>query len=79
MLTGYRVHLSMSDFRHQLGNKMFTYIAMYKGKQIEVKAATSYAAQLEAATQFKAKKSYEVDVYLVAKPNGETVTQVMTN
>jgi hypothetical protein len=58
---------------------MFTYIALYRGKQIEVMAATSYTAQLEATKQFKAKKSYEVDVYLVAKPNGETVTQVITD
>jgi hypothetical protein len=58
---------------------MFTYIALYRGKQIEHTAATSYAAQLVAVKQFKAKKSYEVDVYLVAKPNSETVTQVITN
>ena len=43
------------------------YIAMYKGKQIEVYAETSYQAQLKAATIFKAKKSYEVDVYLCEK------------
>lgn len=58
---------------------MYTYICIYRGKEKTVQAATSYAAQLEAAKQFKAKKSYEVDVYLVAKPNGETVTQVITS
>lgn len=49
---------------------MNTYHAFYKGKQIELTAATSYAAQQAAAKQFKAKKSYDVTVVLVAK--GET-------
>ena len=40
------------------------YIAFYKGKKIEVQAETSYKAQLLAASQFKAKKSYEVTVVL---------------
>jgi hypothetical protein len=43
---------------------MFTYIAFYKGKQIEVKALRSYDAQLTAAKIFKAKKSYDVTVML---------------
>jgi len=34
------------------------YIALYKGKQIEVYANTSYEAQQKASAQFKAKKSY---------------------
>ena len=46
---------------------MFTYIAFYKGKQITVNAPSSYDAQLIASKQFKAKKSYEVTVMLVAK------------
>lgn len=46
---------------------MFTYIAFYKGKQITVNALSSYDAQLIASKQFKAKKSYEVTVMLVAK------------
>lgn len=41
-----------------------SYIALYKGKKIEVMAPTSYEAQTIAAKLFKAKKSYEVDVYL---------------
>lgn len=45
------------------------YIALYKGKQIEVHAATSY----EAAVQFKAKKTWEVSVYLCEK-DGKQVT-----
>ena len=40
------------------------YIALYKGKKVEVMAPTSYEAQTIAAKLFKAKKSYEVDVYL---------------
>jgi 20S proteasome alpha/beta subunit len=53
---------------------MFIYIAFYKGKQIEVKALTSYNAQLLAAKQFKAKKSYDVTVILAANEQGEQVT-----
>ena len=49
------------------------YIAIYKGKQIEVHAETSYKAQLKAAEQFKAKKSYNVNVMLAEK-DGEQVT-----
>ncbi len=41
---------------------MFVFIAFYRGKQLEVQADTSYAAQLKAAALFKAKKSYEVTV-----------------
>ena len=46
---------------------MFTYIAFYRGKQIEVKALRSFDAQEIAAKQFKARKSYEVTVMLAAK------------
>ena len=46
---------------------MNTYKAIYKRKCIEVEADTSYHAQVEAAKIFKAKKSYEVIVMLVAK------------
>jgi len=46
---------------------MFTYIAFYKGKQITVNALRSFDAQEQAARIFKAKKSYEVTVMLVAK------------
>lgn len=40
------------------------YIAIYKGKQIEVYADSSYKAQLKAAEILKVKKSYQVNVYL---------------
>lgn len=49
------------------------YIAFYKGKQIEVRAETAYKAQLAAAAQFKAKKSYEVHVVLCEKADGTQV------
>ena len=53
---------------------MNTYIAIYKSKRIEVQESTSYKAQLKAADIFKAKKSYQVDVYLTEK-EGKEVTQ----
>lgn len=43
---------------------MNTYRAFYKGKTLDVKANTQYGAQLEAAKQFRAKKSWEVPVVL---------------
>ena len=52
---------------------MFTYIAFYKDKKIEVKALRSYDAQLLAAKQLKAKKSYEVTVILADNEESEQV------
>lgn len=52
---------------------MNKYNAYFKGKQIEVQAATSYAAQQAAALKFKARKSYEVSVVLVEKADGAPV------
>jgi hypothetical protein len=52
---------------------MYGYIAFYKGKKIEVYAASSYEAQLKAAKEFKAKKSYDVNVILAEK-DGQQVT-----
>lgn len=49
------------------------YIALYRGKRLEVYAETSYQAQQEAARQFKAKKSYEVTVYLAEKDSQPVV------
>ena len=43
------------------------YIAIYRGKQKEVYAATSYEAQQKAAKLFKAKKAYEITVVLCEK------------
>jgi hypothetical protein len=49
------------------------YIAFYRGKQVEVYAASSYEAQQKAAAMFKARKSYEVTVMLAEK-GGQPVT-----
>lgn len=50
------------------------YQAFYRGKKIEVRAASSYEAQQVAAQVFKAKKAYEVAVVLCEK-GGEQVVQ----
>jgi len=55
---------------------MFGYIAIYKGKQIEVYALNQLAARDKAADIFKARKRYDVQVFLCETPTGETVTQV---
>ena len=49
------------------------YIALYKDKQIEVYADTSREAQVKAAKEFKARKEYEVSVYLCEKDGKEVV------
>jgi hypothetical protein len=51
------------------------YKAFYKSKSIDVWANSSYEAQKLAAQIFKAKKSYEVDVYLCEK-EGEQITHI---
>lgn len=45
---------------------MNTYKAFYKGKSIEIKSETQYGAQLLAAKEFGAKKSYDVSIVLLA-------------
>ena len=40
------------------------YLAIYKNKRIEVTAPTSYEAQQKAAELLKARKRYDVNVYL---------------
>lgn len=51
------------------------YIAFYKGKQVEVMADSSYAAQKKAAEHFKAKKPYDVSIIL-AETEGKQVTHI---
>jgi hypothetical protein len=51
------------------------YIACYKGKQAEVYAETSFKAQEKAAKVFKAKKQYEVAVYLAEKDGTQVITK----
>lgn len=53
------------------------YICFYRGKQIEVYAATSLEAQQKAACLLKAKKAYEVTAML-AEHGGATVTHAIT-
>jgi len=48
------------------------YIGIYKNKQYEVYANSSYEAQKKLAEQLKVKKSYLVSVYLAEK-NGQEV------
>ena len=47
---------------------MRTYVAFYKGQQITVQAESSYQAQQKAASQLRARKSYEVTVVLADVP-----------
>lgn len=49
------------------------YVCFFKGKEFEVMAETSYAAQKDAAVQFGTKKEYMVTVVLAEK-NGKQVT-----
>lgn len=55
------------------------YIAFYKGKKIEVYAASSYEAQKEAAAQLVVhpSKRYMIAVVLAEK-DGEQVTHIAT-
>lgn len=50
------------------------YKAFYRGKSIEVYAATSLEAQTKAAAIFKARKSYEVTVVICERADGSQVT-----
>jgi hypothetical protein len=54
---------------------MNAYICLYRGKRYDVYAVTNLEAQKLAAAHFKAKKAYEVDVYLAEK-DGEQVEHV---
>lgn len=47
---------------------MRTYIALYKERRLIVTASSSYEAQKTAAELFKAKKRYDVTVYLADTP-----------
>jgi len=59
---------------------MNTYHAFYNGKKIELQAPTTYAAQQAAAKTFKAKKSWQVSIVLVAtatRPGQELVNLML--
>jgi hypothetical protein len=51
------------------------YVCFYKGKRLEVYAATSYDALKKAAKEFKAKKTWDVSVTLAEK-NGKSVKHI---
>ncbi len=53
---------------------MFGYIAIYKSQKHELYAEDLYKAQRQAATYFKAKKSYDVSVYLCEKDGKQVET-----
>jgi hypothetical protein len=44
------------------------YVAFYKNQRAEVWATSSYAAQTKAAALLKARKQYDVSVYLADVP-----------
>lgn len=52
---------------------MYTYQAFYKGKSIQVQAATSYQAQIKAAEVLKVKHAYQVTILLVALADGKEI------
>jgi hypothetical protein len=52
---------------------MNIYVALYKGRRLEVDAETSLEAQNKAAVQFKAKKSFDVTVVLAEKDGRQVV------
>ena len=52
---------------------MRKYLCMWRGKQVEVNAETTYRAQIEAAVQLKVKRTYEVSVFLVEDAEGNEV------
>ena len=52
---------------------MFSYICFYKGRSIIVQALRSYDAQVIAAKKLKARKAWEVEVKLGARPDGSEV------
>lgn len=49
-----------------------SYICMYKEKQFEIQADSTFGAQMKCAQQNKIKDRYSIDVYLVEK-DGEPV------
>ena len=61
-----------------MNNDLNGYKAFYRGRIMEVYAATSYAAQKLAAEKFKAKRACEVTVILCERPGGEQVVHGAT-
>lgn len=59
-------------------NNVNGYICFYRGKRLEVHAATTLAAQTEAARRFKARRTFEVSVHL-AELGGKPYVNVAVN
>jgi hypothetical protein len=60
-------------------NSKYGYIALYKGKRLEIYSDKGiYPAQVEAAKQFKAKKVWEVHIVLAERPDGTEVVHTAT-
>lgn len=57
-----------------MDNKLNTYHCFYRGKKVELQAATSFDAQQAGAKHFKAKKAYDVTPVLVGDAEGTPVT-----
>lgn len=53
----------------------YGYVALWRGKRVEVRASTALEAQTKAAQLFKARKSYEVSVYLCERSDGKAVVR----
>lgn len=68
--------LDMTNDNPTQNELLNTYHAFWRGKQIELKAATSFGAQQAAAQTFRAKKRYEVTIVLVAKAGGSEIVHV---
>ena len=49
------------------------YLCFHKSRKVEVRAASSYAAQVKAANALGAKKAYEVVVVLCERADGSPV------
>jgi len=49
------------------------YVAFYRGRQFDVYAESSYAAQTKAAAVFKARKQHDVTVVLATTPEGPII------
>jgi hypothetical protein len=54
------------------------YVCFYRGRRLEVRAATSLSARDEAAKLFKARKAFEVTAVLAERADGATVVQSLS-
>lgn len=55
------------------------YVALYKGKKIGIWAKSSYDAQQQAAKHFKARKAYQVEVYLAVSSDQNPVVHTFVD